>query len=149
VTIQESGWSRSGTGPMSQILKATAEAFGVKRDEILSRRRHMYLVRARHVAMYLMRETLGASYPVIGRFFAMDHSTVIPAYRGIAAALPTDEKLRERVDLVRAIIAGKTETKQPAVDLGLDGGNREKIIQQIKDNIQGIWVALKALERAA
>src|SRR5579872_6776975 len=73
VTIQESGWSRSGTGPMSQILKATAEAFGVKRDEILSRRRHMYLVRARHVAMYLMRETLGASYPVIGRFFAMDH----------------------------------------------------------------------------
>src|SRR5579872_4075520 len=110
VTIQESGWSRSGTGPMSQILKATAEAFGVKRDEILSRRRHMYLVRARHVAMYLMRETLGASYPVIGRFFAMDHSTVIPAYRGIAAALPTDEKLRERVDLVRAIIAGKTET---------------------------------------
>lgn len=137
---------------MSDILTATAEAFGVKKDQILSRRRVAYLARARQVAMYLIREMLKNSYPVIGRFFAMDHSTVIHAHRCIAAALTTDEKLRERIALVHSILEGKTESKQASaeeISAALDGGNRERLIQQIKDNIQGIWVALKALERAA
>lgn len=60
------------------IVSIVGEHCGVPAKEILGEKRRPDLVQARQLAMYLCRELLGHSYPVIGRMFGgKDHSTVM------------------------------------------------------------------------
>ncbi len=55
--------------------------FHVSFADIRSHRRYQAVVDARHAAMVLAREHTQASYPQLGRYFCVDHSTVINAIR--------------------------------------------------------------------
>ena len=71
------------------ILDATAEKFGLSKEDIIGQRRHRPLVTARQIAMYVFRELTELSYPAIAREFGgRDHTTVLHACRKI-------EQLRE------------------------------------------------------
>lgn len=59
-----------------RIVKSVAEAYGVLPSQIYGKSRILHLVRPRHVAMFLIREKLGYSFPQIGRLFGRDHSSV-------------------------------------------------------------------------
>lgn len=64
------------------IIHLSAEALDVNPKEIFGSKRKPKLVRARQLAMFLCRELLGHSYPIIGQYFGgKDHSTVIHAVR--------------------------------------------------------------------
>lgn len=66
------------------IIMLVGESYGFSPNEIISEGRQQNLVLARQVAMYLCRELLGYSYPVIGRFFGgKDHTTVIHSVKKI------------------------------------------------------------------
>lgn len=58
-------------------IELAATAFKVPVDQILSKSRHRHRVEARHAAMWLADRVTGKSYPVIGRAFGRDHSSVI------------------------------------------------------------------------
>ena len=64
--------------------------------QILGKRRFSALSMARQLAMYLVRQATGFSYPRIGAFFGRDHSTVIHACQQIErrmAAQPAFAKI--------------------------------------------------------
>jgi chromosomal replication initiator protein len=60
------------------IIHRVAEYFSLPLEEITGNKRKPALVFARQTAMYLCREILGTSYPVLGQIFGgKDHSTVM------------------------------------------------------------------------
>lgn len=91
------------TRPTPQtILKATAEYFSLRTEEILARRRTHRVAFPRKIAMYLCRELTDSSYPEIGRFFdGRDHTTVLSAYESIAAEMKTRMETRQALEGVR------------------------------------------------
>jgi chromosomal replication initiation ATPase DnaA len=77
---------------MRRIANDVARRLGVPYDRVVATRetrqrryRAPLVVLARQVAMWLARQLLGASYPEVGRFFHVDHTTVISACRRVEA----------------------------------------------------------------
>ena len=67
----------------AQILAASAETFGVTRDDITGPARSGTPIVARQVAMYLCRTRTPLSFPALGRLFHRDHTTVMHAVKKI------------------------------------------------------------------
>ena len=68
------------------IVNEVAKEFRVTAAEIVGPSRKVRICRARHHAMYRVRNEVvidgkPASYPRIGRWFGRDHTTVLNAYR--------------------------------------------------------------------
>jgi chromosomal replication initiation ATPase DnaA len=63
-----------------RTVEMVAEKHGLTMIEIKSRDRSKRIVRPRQEAIYRVRQ-LGWSYPRIGRFFGLDHSTCIHSVR--------------------------------------------------------------------
>ena len=59
-----------------QIVDEVAARFCVTRGMILGRSRHSVVTRARHTAMFLLRQE-GLSYPVIGKLLRRHHTSVM------------------------------------------------------------------------
>jgi chromosomal replication initiator protein len=59
----------------------------------------------RQVAIYLARELTGESLPTIGRHFGgRDHSTVLHAWRRASARITSEEKARELIAMLQALL---------------------------------------------
>ncbi len=87
---------------MPDILKRTAEHFGVKPDDVRGKGRRQELVVPRQVAMYLIRELTTHSYPEIGQYFAdRDHSTVMYAVQKIEGIIQEESDLSRAVRTLR------------------------------------------------
>ncbi len=87
--IRQSGDSSSLTA--QRIVSIVGEHCGVPPRDILGEKRRPDLVQARQLAMYLCRELLGHSYPVIGRMFGgKDHSTVMHGVKKIKLLQESD-----------------------------------------------------------
>jgi len=83
---------------MPDILRVTAQQFGLSPDDLRSKGRRQELVVARQVAMYLIREMTSHSYPEIGQFFGgRDHSTVMYAVQKVGDQLGEDSEMTRRV----------------------------------------------------
>ena len=66
-----------------RILDAVAIAFGIKREDILSKSQTREAVLPRKIAMYLLRKELKLPYMKIGDLFGRDHSTVMSSIKQI------------------------------------------------------------------
>ena len=76
------------------IQEKTANAFGIRVDDLLSQRRSRDITVPRPIAMYLCREMTDVSLPKIGsKFGGRDHSTVIHAHKEIAKSIRTDPQI--------------------------------------------------------
>ena len=71
-------------GSVRQAIRDAAAATGVSVDDLLGRSRLRGITQARHLAMFMARET-GAKYQVIARVFGRDHTTIIHGVRAEAA----------------------------------------------------------------
>lgn len=75
------------------IIKAVADAFNVKVQDLRSASRKAAVTEPRHVAMFLTRELMGLSYPEIGqRFGGRNHATVINACDNVRNRMLTDQQ---------------------------------------------------------
>ena len=88
------------------IVSIVGEHCGVPPKEILGEKRRPDLVQARQLAMYLCRELLGHSYPVIGRMFGgKDHSTVMHGVKKIKLLQESDRLTHSMVtELTKACL---------------------------------------------
>lgn len=78
---------------VEDIQRAVCEYFGMKVQDLKSKRRHRAVSYPRQIAMYLCRQRLGTSYPELGeRFGGKDHTTVISAVRKINGLLEKDDE---------------------------------------------------------
>jgi chromosomal replication initiator protein len=82
------------------ILKATAQHFEVKIQDLKSSKRARAISLPRQVAMYLCRKHTQASYPEIGRALGgRDHTTAINAFRRISDR-SDDPDLRRHIESI-------------------------------------------------
>lgn len=77
------------------IIHKTCEHFGVKRTDLMSKKRTADLVRVRHIAIYLCQKHTKLSATELARRFGLkDHSTISHAIKKVRLMLNTDEGYR-------------------------------------------------------
>lgn len=95
---------------IEDVQSVICEHFGLTLTQLKSKRRTQNVVVPRQIAMFLARELLGASYPVIGELFGgRDHSTVMHACGVIKTRQNDDSALRATIErLARSVTARRT-----------------------------------------
>ena len=89
---------RTSRVDVKNIIKETAEHYGVTALDIMSKKRKKEIALARQVAMYLMRELTESSYPKIGDSFGgRDHTTVMHSCKKI------EKQMKENIELATAV----------------------------------------------
>lgn len=96
--LSERASRRSRQPSIQEVQVAVAKAFGFAPLRLVGRQRSNVLVLARHVAMYLCRQTTGRTLVEIGKEFRRDHSTVTYGIRRIAAARKRDLGLNKLIE---------------------------------------------------
>ncbi len=83
---------------IAEIKQRVANEFGLRVEDLDSRRRMASLAHPRQIAMFLARRHTSASLQDIGAAFGRDHSTVLHALHNVESKLNTDTALRGIVD---------------------------------------------------
>lgn len=85
-----------------EVLKTVSDFFNIELDEILGKSRKKKYSLPRQIAMFLLREELGMSYPEIGdEIGGRDHTTAIHGYEKIEELVEESKDMKEDVDLVK------------------------------------------------
>ena len=85
-----------------RVIQIVAEFYDLKEKEILALSRKKEVVKPRQVAMYILRQELKNSYPLIGkRFGGKDHTTAIYACEKIGRELEESEILTDEINLIK------------------------------------------------
>ncbi len=89
----------------NQVIKAVAEFAEISPLDLINRSRKKEVVEYRQIAMYLLREMLGMSYPYIGRRLGKrDHTTAIYACDKITQEINKNPALNQRVLMIKELI---------------------------------------------
>ncbi len=84
------------------IMKTVAEYFKIKVSDLKSKKRNRKYAYPRQLAMYLVREFLGLSYPEIGSCFGgKNHATVIHAYKKIVGCQEQSQETRLHIASIK------------------------------------------------
>ena len=84
------------------ILKIVAGFHDLAVDDLLGRSRSRRIARPRQIAMYILREEAGLSFPQIGaEMGGRDHSTVMHAHRKINDLIAEDDSLRRTIMVIK------------------------------------------------
>jgi len=100
-TIQQSA---ANINP-NHIIKSVASFFEVSQNDLITASRRKEVVLPRQIAMFLMRDMLGMSYPNIGdKMGKRDHTTAIHSFEKIAHEITTDRTLNQKIILIKEMI---------------------------------------------
>jgi len=90
------------TVAIKDIVRVVANHYNLSEEVIYEKTRRKEIVRARQVAMYLLREDFNISYPLIGQKLGdRDHTTVIHSHLKIKEDLKTDPSLLQEIEKIR------------------------------------------------
>lgn len=79
--------------PACAVIEATAEYFGITREELLSKERTRQFSHPRMLAMVLLRQMTNMTYQQIASVFGRHHSTVIYAENRTRTSLHATQHL--------------------------------------------------------
>ncbi|MBU4348103.1 chromosomal replication initiator protein DnaA [Patescibacteria group bacterium] len=89
----------------SQVIRAVIDYFHINTNDITGRCRKNSVAEPRQIAMYLLRDILGMSYPSIGeKLGKRDHTTAIYAYNKISEEISKNQNLNQKVLAIKEII---------------------------------------------
>jgi chromosomal replication initiator protein len=101
ITSQLVSNSQNKLTPKS-VIKIVAEYFDIPIEDIIGPCRKKNLTEPRQIIMYLIREEIKSSYPVIGQEIGgRDHTTVIHACDKVNRELKTNDKLRQDLNTLK------------------------------------------------
>ena len=84
------------------LMAVIIEYYNISFKDIVGACRKKNLVAPRQITMYLMREEMGSSYPVIGQEIGgRDHTTAMYACEKIEKRLEIDDILRQDIEIIR------------------------------------------------
>ena len=89
---------------INDIVKACAEYFNTTEDAIKGNQRSSEIKSARQISIYLAREILDLSFPIIAKYFNKNHTTILYSHDKIQKDLKTDKNLKEKVIEIQNII---------------------------------------------
>jgi chromosomal replication initiator protein len=85
----------------SLIIDTVCEQYGIKKDDIVSKKRNAEIVLPRQVIMYLCREHTDASLEEIGKILGKkDHTTVMSGINKIKGMIQIDDELNRNLDII-------------------------------------------------
>lgn len=91
-----------GQYTVDQILTAVGNYFNLSPHDLKSKRRSSHIAYARHIAVYLTRELLQSSFPVIAtEFGGRDHTTALYSYTKVCGLMEADRKTQTVVEEIR------------------------------------------------
>jgi len=83
------------------IINVVAEHFGVKPEDITSKKRNSEFVQPRQVVMYLCRELTDCSFTAIAKLLSKkDHTTIMHGASKIETELQINEDLKNKIDII-------------------------------------------------
>ena len=89
------------------IICEVAAFYECSTVDLVSQRREHFIIKPRHVAMYLAKEMTAHPYTVIGkRFGDRDHTSAMHARHKIAQQVDTDDRIRDEIDVLKLRIMG-------------------------------------------
>jgi len=92
----------------SDIIRAVGSFFGLKKEDLLGRRRTKEVVIPRQILVYLLREELDLPYKKIGtELGGRDHTTIIHDYNKIQNEASVNRDLSEQIIHIKDIIYGE------------------------------------------
>ncbi len=84
------------------IINVVAEHFGIKTEDIVSKKRNEEFALPRQIAMYLCRQLTDLSLENIGKALGKkDHTTIMHGIDKINNRLKNDEELKNKVDIIK------------------------------------------------
>lgn len=88
-----------------KIIKEVSSFYDLKEGDLLCQSRKKEIVKARQIAMYLLRNELKSSFPFIGRKFGgRDHTTAIYAVSKVSKEMEEKNDFKEELELVKQSI---------------------------------------------
>ncbi|MCK4968687.1 MAG: chromosomal replication initiator protein DnaA [Candidatus Aenigmarchaeota archaeon] len=85
-----------------ELLNQVAKFYDIKVSDLTGKSRKKEIVVPRQIAMYLLREELDLSFPMIGHNFGgRDHTTVIHAYKKIKNKLQVGGRIKQEIELIK------------------------------------------------
>src|SRR3989338_6358985 len=85
-----------------EVIQCVANFYDIPAKNLLEKTRRKEIVRARQIAMYILREDFNASLPFIGQEFGgKDHTTVLYACEKIKNEIKINERLREELKYLK------------------------------------------------
>lgn len=88
------------------IIEKTAECFNVTTDDIKGSQRANGIMAARQAAIYLSREILDLSFPILAKSFNKNHTTIIYSYDKLKKDITTNIALKEKIKEIEKLIRG-------------------------------------------
>ncbi|MBU4369654.1 chromosomal replication initiator protein DnaA [Patescibacteria group bacterium] len=93
---------KKGLIQVKELIETVANFYGIHVSEMAGISRKRELVVPRQVAMYLMREEIGASFPLIGKELGnRDHTTAMHAYEKIKEGIQQNSRTKQEIDLIK------------------------------------------------
>lgn len=87
------------------IQQTVAEHFGIKTEDLKSKKRSRAVSFPRQIAMYLCRELTDKSLPKIGKYFGdRDHTTVLHAQEKISSEIENDPAVAQAVNKIKELL---------------------------------------------
>ena len=108
--------SQSATPPVQNVtpeavIDTVARHFEVEVRDVTGTKRHHRIVRARQLAMFLIRELMGSSFPALGRLFGnRDHSTALYAVKKIGQLQKDNPEVKKLVTILKKKCQAGAET---------------------------------------
>jgi len=92
---------------LKEVLEAVSDFYNIKVSEMIGPSRKKELVEPRQVAMYLLREELKTSFPLIGKEFGnRDHTTVMHSYEKIKKEVEAEGRKKQEIDFIKQKLYG-------------------------------------------
>lgn len=91
----------------TKIVEMVCKFYGVKKDDLLARKRTKNIAEARQIAMYLITEYMNIPLEAVGNIFGKDHATVIYAKNKVAEDIKKSKKLEVQINDLKQMIEGK------------------------------------------
>jgi chromosomal replication initiator protein len=77
------------------VVQAVSSVTGIKREHIFGRRRLRRYADARHMAMFLTRQSTKLTVQRIGKLFDRDHSTVVHASNSVQSLIDISDNYKD------------------------------------------------------
>lgn len=85
-----------------KIIETVAAFYAAEVADLTGKSRKKEIVRPRQIAMYLLREEIKSSFPLIGQELGgKDHTTAMHAYQKVKTEINNEEAARQEIDLIR------------------------------------------------
>jgi len=89
---------------VNRCFNAIYDKYGISRNELTGQKRTKEIVNARHIAIYLIRNTVELSLPNIGKIFNRDHTTVMSSIENVEKRIRNDRAFKREIEALKKAI---------------------------------------------